>query len=299
MHVNLFLKKLVLLIAITGFPCFVSAQNLVFEIDTSSYRQEIAVLEGELALKGIGNSRVYNLAAKYSLLGETEVSITYLQMAVDNGLLILNAIVDRDLKNVRTSEKWPAIRKKIIGIWYTYYPFGDVDYALDLVKMRENYIWNRQEIYKVEEEYGSKSDEYQKALGETQKIQIENGEKLDSLITLHGWPRQNLVGQAQTRAAALLMAFSDVTFQKKYLPEIENAVEYGELEGRYLAMITDKILISDGEKQLYGTQYLYNDSTESFDIAPIKNEADLDKRRLEMGLDSMDVYLKRLNADQD
>ncbi len=256
-------------------------------------------MEKELTVKGIGNSRLYNLAVNYSLLGDAETSISYLQTAVDSGLLILDAIVDEDLQNARASKNWPAIKKKIIGNWYTYYPFGDADYALQLLKMKTEYILQYRMISKAEDTYGEDSDEYQKEIEKTRVIAKAKGVELDSLIELHGWPRQNLVGQEQLRGAVMILTYSDTALQKKYLPEIINAVEYGELDGRYLATLTDKILISDGEKQLYGTQYLYNDSTENYEIAPIENEIDLDKRRLELGLDSMDVYLKRINTNQD
>ena len=276
----------------------IPAQNIPSAADSTFYRQKIAELDSALAINGIGNSRVYDLAAYHSLLGEKEASLSYLQMAVENGLIILNAIVDPDLENVRAAEEWPDVRKKIIGNWYKYYPFGDADYALELIVIRDNYLRLYEEINDANEEYGEESDEYNAAITKARRLAVENGKELDSLINLHGWPRQNFVGQAQTRAAALVLVYSEVNIQKKYLHEIEKAVEYNEIEGRYLAIIRDKILISEGEKQLYGTQYLYNDSTEMMEIAPIENEIDIDRRRVELGMDSMDVYLERLNVNR-
>ncbi len=287
-----------LLCLLSIYALEISGQNTISSADSTFYRQKIAELDSALAINGIGNSRVYNLAAYHSLLGETESSISYLEMAVENGLIILNAILDPDLKNARTAEEWPTIRKKIIGNWYKFYPFGDADYALELIKMKDTYLRQRKQVEKERVEYGDESNQYWIAIKHARRIAKENGEKLDSLITLHGWPRQNFVGQAQTRAAALVLVYSNVELQKKYVQEIEKAVEYGEIEGRYFAIITDKILVADGEKQLYGTQYLYNDSTELMEIAPIENEIDLDRRRIELGLDSMNVYLKGKNVIQ-
>ena len=299
MQVSSFVKTLVILLGVTCLPNLLKGQNSTSVSDSVHYRQEIAKFEKELAVKGMGNSRLYNLAVNHSLLGEGEIAISYLQTAVDNGLLILDAIVDEDLQNTRTSKKWPAIKKKIIGNWYTYYPFGDAEYALLLIKMKTEYILQYRMISKAEDAYGEDSDEYLNEIQKTREIAKTNGVELDSLIEIHGWPRQNLVGQEQLRGAAMILTYSDTIYQKKYLPEIIKAVEYGELDGRYLATLTDKILISDGEKQLYGTQYLYNDSTDNYEMAPIENEIDLDKRRLELGLDSMDVYLKRINTNQE
>lgn len=297
MSVKLCLKYVVCALCYLSISVIeISAQNTPSVADSTFYRQKIAELDSTLATNGIGNSRVYNLAAYNSLLGQKAESIYYLQMAVDSGLIILNALVDTDLENARTTEEWPAIRTKIIGNWYKYYPFGDVDYALKLIEMRDNYLRKRKQVGKDEEVYGDESDEYWNAIKETRKMATENGEKLDSLINLHGWPRQNFVGQAQTRAAALILVYSDISIQRKYVHEIEKAVEYGELEGRYLATITDRILIADGEKQRYGTQYIYNDSTDTMEIAPIENESEVDKRRLELGLDSMGVYWEGRNV---
>ena len=274
----------------------ISAQNTISSVDSTFYQNKINELENELILYGIGNSRLYNLAAYHSLLGETEPSISYLNTAIDSNLIILHAIVDADLENVRVTEEWPAIHKKILGNWYGYYPFGDAEYALELIEMKDNYLRQRKEVDKVEQEFGDKSDEYWEAVKATQKLGSTNGEKLDSLIRVHGWPRQNFVGQEQTRAAALALVYSELPIQKKYLSEIEKAVEYNEIEGRYFAIITDKILVADGEKQRYGTQYVYKDSTDSYEIAPIENETDLDKRRFELGMESMEEYLEGLNV---
>lgn len=297
MTVKLCLKFFMFVLILLGLSIIeVAAQNTISTLDSTFYRQKITELESELALNGIGNSRLYNLAAYHSLLGETEKSISYLNMAVENDLIILHAIVDADLENVRATEEWPTIHKKILGNWYGYYPFGDAEYALELIKMRDNYLRQREQVEKEREKYGDESDKYWESIRATQKMGRENGEKLDSLISLHGWPRQNFVGQAQTRAAALVLVYSDVNIQKKYVMEIEKAVEYNEIEGRYFAIITDKILVSDGEKQLYGTKYWYNDSTGTYEIAPIENEIDVDKRRFELGMDSMDDYLEGRNV---
>lgn len=274
----------------------VSAQNSMSGSDTTYYRQKISEVEKELATEGIGNSRVYNLAAYHSILKETAAAISYLQMAVDSGLLILSAIADSDLENARTSSQWPAIHKKIIGNWYSYYPFGDAEYAVELIKMKTAYLRQRDLIERIREEHGDESDKYWDAIKEAGRIAEANGEKLDSLISLHGWPRQNLVGQAQARAAAFVLVYSNVKFQKEYVSEIEKSVEYNEIPGWYLATIIDKILIADGEKQLYGTQYLYNDSTKGFELAPIENEVEVDKRRMKLGMDSMEAYLKGQNV---
>lgn len=91
----------------------ISAQSTISETDTAYYRQKIAELDSELALKGIGNFKVYNLAAYHSIIGETDESIAYLQMAIDNGLLILTAVADADLENAQTAKEWPMLRKKI------------------------------------------------------------------------------------------------------------------------------------------------------------------------------------------
>ena len=150
----------------------------------------------------------------------------------------------------------------------------------------------RYEDEETVKKYGQGSEEARVAGKEIYRSDSTHIVELDSLIELWGWPGQNLVGQDQLNSAITLLLHSPLRYQKKYLPEVEESVESGELPLLSLAYLTDKIRLAEGEKQVYGTQLTLNDSTEKYELYPVEDIINLDKRRIEVGLDSIHIYLE-------
>jgi hypothetical protein len=76
------------------------------------------------------------------------------------------------------------------------------------------------------------------------------------------------------------------------LPLLEKAVKQGEASGKDLAYLTDRLLVADMKKQLYGTQFTMKDG--ELVPSPIEDEANVDKRRKELGMETMAEYTKAL-----
>jgi hypothetical protein len=110
----------------------------------------------------------------------------------------------------------------------------------------------------------------------------------------HGWPGPDLVGVDGTEAAFLLVqhADADPAFQKEMLPLVEKAVRAGDLRGSEYALLTDRVLVAEGKPQIYGTQMIVQGK--ALVPRPIADEAHLDKRRAEMGMEPFAEYLKEL-----
>ena len=70
-----------------------------------------------------------------------------------------------------------------------------------------------------------------------------------------------------------------------------------ELAARFLVRAEDRIATDKNELQIYGGQIKYYPQTESFNFWPIKDPANLEKRRAEMGLDSIAAFLQRKGVD--
>jgi hypothetical protein len=62
---------------------------------------------------------------------------------------------------------------------------------------------------------------------------------------------------------------------------------------REKAYLTDRILVNNSKKQLYGTQF-YRDKRGVLIARPIKNKDNLDKRRKAVGLESFQKYSKEI-----
>lgn len=67
----------------------------------------------------------------------------------------------------------------------------------------------------------------------------------------------------------------------------------GEVSKRDIAYLEDRIAISDGRPQIYGTQF-YKNSDGQLVPQPIEDIVKVDERRKEMGLETLDEYKNRM-----
>ena len=123
-------------------------------------------------------------------------------------------------------------------------------------------------------------------------VDKKNRARLAEIVKKHGWPGKSLVGADGAHAAWLIMqhADNDRAFQRRCLKLMKEAPK-GEVEPADVAFLTDRLLIADKKKQLYGTQLVGENGV--FKPQPIEDEANVDKRRAEVGLGPLKEYLKQ------
>ena len=93
-------------------------------------------------------------------------------------------------------------------------------------------------------------------------------------------------------------------FPEEVLPLVEKAYKSGKLSGQSYALLLDRVLVGSGKPQVYGTQAKRIEEWSGGEpvLEPIKDEANVDKRRTELGLSPLSEYremLKRLYFPQD
>jgi hypothetical protein len=125
-------------------------------------------------------------------------------------------------------------------------------------------------------------------------IDRKNTARLKEIVDKHGWPGKSLVGEDGAHAAWLLVqhADKDRAFQKHCLKLLERAVKVGEASAVDHAYLTDRVLVAEKKKQVYGTQFRQVDGKMA--PYPIEDEANVDRRRKEVGLSSLADYRKTL-----
>jgi hypothetical protein len=123
-------------------------------------------------------------------------------------------------------------------------------------------------------------------------IDSRNTARMKSIIKEYGWPRLELVGWDGTEAAFILVQHADHSFQKELLPLMQKEFKSGALAGPNFALFIDRVLVEDGKTQIYGSRAKPFDQWEMGEPAlyPIEDEADVDKRRAEVGLSSLADY---------
>ena len=124
------------------------------------------------------------------------------------------------------------------------------------------------------------------------EIDHENTERMKQIVKQFEWPGKSLVGADGANAAWILVqhADHDRPFQKQCLEPLQEAVKKGEATGEQLAYLTDRVRIGEKKKQVYGTQVRFVEG--KLQPYPIEDEADVDKRRKEVGLTPLADYLK-------
>jgi len=128
---------------------------------------------------------------------------------------------------------------------------------------------------------------------------IARAARLEDIVDQHGWPTAAMVGEDAAHAAFLIVqhADHDPAFQARCLALLERAAAEGEIEGRHVAFLTDRVRVKQGLAQVYGTQY----GVEMLDgggfryLAPIVvDPAGLDERREAVGLEAWVEYDRRM-----
>ncbi len=145
----------------------------------------------------------------------------------------------------------------------------------------------------VTEKFGRESNEYTYIWSLINKQDSICRNKLVQIIDTHGWLGKSSVGMKANQAIWLIMQHSELAIQKKYLPLLKESVANGESEGWHLAFLEDRILMYSKEKQKYGTQAVWNKETKKTHIYPIENVSEVNKRRREIGLKSIEYYAKQ------
>ena len=119
---------------------------------------------------------------------------------------------------------------------------------------------------------------------------------MKEIVKKHGWPKPELVGPDGVQAAFLIVQHAEHEFQKEMLPHVKKAFQDGAIPGQSYALLLDRVLVGDGKPQVYGTQAksIQEWDGETPTLQPIEDEANVDKRRAEVGLSPLAEYRELL-----
>ena len=140
--------------------------------------------------------------------------------------------------------------------------------------------------------YGAESKEaeiYQQAYRKNHAVNIK---KIKDILGTQNWPEQALIGEQGNITICNVLQHADQATREYYIPRMKQAVLDKKLEARFLVRAEDRIATDKGELQIYGGQMKYYPKTKSFNVWPVYDPINIDKRRVEIGLDSIAVFLK-------
>lgn len=121
--------------------------------------------------------------------------------------------------------------------------------------------------------------------------------KLDSIVALHGWIDSSNIGQKASTAMFLIVQHADSSYQEKYIPLLRKSVERNQSKPSHLALLQDRLDISKGKAQTYGSQLLILHKTNKTVFSHIQNVEKIDSVRHSVGLDSISAYAQNFGIE--
>jgi len=235
----------------------------------------------------------YNAACAWSLAGNKDQAFHYLNQSLltNEWVNLSNIASDSDLSSLHNDKRWQILidkirlnnkvpeqhlNKPLIALLDTIYTEDQTDRNnLDIIKQK--FGWQSKQIDSV-----------------WNRIRIQdsvNLARIKFIISVNGWPGPNKIGEKGSSTIFLVIQHADSLTQITYLPIMRTAVKNGNARSQDLALLEDRVLTYQGKEQIYGTQ-IKIDSAGNCSFFPIKDEVNVNKRRLNVGLGPLEYYAK-------
>jgi len=111
-------------------------------------------------------------------------------------------------------------------------------------------------------------------------VDQENMAELLQLLPADGWFRASQYGLEASKAAFHIVQHSDETHWRRFLPVFETLLGTGEIDSQQYAKMFDRLAISEGRSQRYGTQFRCDNG--KWRAYPIEDVTGLKSRRQTM-----------------
>ncbi|WOD43221.1 DUF6624 domain-containing protein [Hwangdonia lutea] len=243
----------------------------------------------------------YNASCIYALSGNKDMAFHYLFITAndlkwDDYNHLIN---DSDLKVLHSDKRWEELKAVVLKNKQEVEAHFDKDLVAVLDKIYFDDQSTRNQIRSMEEKYGRNSKEMDAFWQTILKKDSINLIKVSKILDERGWPSKALIGKRGTSTLFLVIQHANQEAQEKYLPLIEKAVADNNLPKQQYAMFYDRLLLRRGERQVYGTQLAINNESKTPYVLPLEDPINVDTRRLEMGLNTMQENLNRWSLTWD
>lgn len=313
------IKMKTCLLLIMLISSFMSSQNFNYFNDLHSadslYQQKKYKDAGQmfdLAINYFGQKPfqdvLYNAACTWSLAGNKDKAFLYLEKIVSDQTLFSKSsdpvtfynqlIQDKDFEPIWKDVRWKkivtsaAMKKSRLE--------KNIDESLSekilVMKNDDQFLRLRLDSLRLAKKV---TPEEEKTMWRTiAKKDSMNVEKLNAIISQHGWPEPEKVGFDNSHTLFMVLQHASLDVQKKYFNLIKNAVATRKAFPDDFALLQDRINMRSKIPQIYGSQTLY-DASSGYTVFPIYDVEHLDERRASAGLMSMSDYMKAFNLKWD
>lgn len=163
--------------------------------------------------------------------------------------------------------------------------YNQMDYgsiAKEIIELQNADLKLRDELV----QNGQLSDDYNR---EMEAVHNTNAEILNNIIDRIGYPTVDKVGKEANEAAWLVIQHSigQPEFMKKCAVLLEKGIAENRADAKQLAYLTDRIAVFEGRKQLYGTNFDWDENRE-MNPYPFDDLEKVNQRRRTIGLNSLE-----------
>ncbi|HYM95073.1 MAG TPA: DUF6624 domain-containing protein [Chitinophagaceae bacterium] len=141
------------------------------------------------------------------------------------------------------------------------------------------------------QKYGMNSPEIIEMIRQMNLQDSINMSLVAGILDKYGWLSKEQTSADANDALFLVIQHATLPAQLKYLPLLKKAVADKKAKAADYALLVDRTNMYQGKFQIYGSQINY-DEKGHIHIFPILDEPHVNKRRKEVGLPSMQEYLK-------
>lgn len=252
--------------------------------------------------KAYENDR-YNAACSYALAGDIENSFYHLLYLAETPKIkyrnLSHISTDTDLISLHSDDRWSKLIEIVKANKQEYEKNLDKPLVAKLDTIYQLDQSYRRQIGEIEGEYGRDSEEMKahwKLIQETDSINLI---KIKKILDERGWLSSKVIGGQGNSTLFLVIQHSDLETQLKYLPMMREAVKTGNASASSLALLEDRVSLRQGKRQIYGSQIGRDLETGEYYVSPLIEPEKVNERRAEVGLGTIEDYIKNWNMTWD
>lgn len=234
----------------------------------------------------------YIAACSWALTKNIEKAFYYLHEVVyeEKWFDLTYIISDNDLNILHKRERWDSLICKVkLNQDIQYLKFRECNISL-LDSIYNDDQNNRKIIEILEKDFASNSIKIDSLWKEINYKDSVNLLTVRRIIDTYGWLSPKDIGEQNSKTLFLSIQHSNLSTLTKYFSKLKRAVKKSDASEHDLALMEDRTLILQGKPQIYGTQVIADNKYGKNRFYPIRNERNVNKRRLRIGLPSLEEY---------
>jgi hypothetical protein len=271
-------------------------QDKAFLSSAQKYSEAFAVL----GIKATATDR-YNAACSWALANQPDSAFAQLIKISAGGMYtnLGHITTDTDLNSLHTDKRWNTVISNVKANKEK----AEANFDKPLVAMLDTIYQNdqtyRQQIKGIQDKHGWNSKEMQalwKIIREKDSI---NQIKVRKILDERGWLGADVIGGKGNATLFLVIQHADLATQQKYLPMMRDAAKKGNAQPSSLALLEDRVALGEGRKQIYGSQIGTDPKTGEDYVLPLMDPDNVNKRREQVGLGTLEEYIANWNMTWD